>query len=1043
MNKLLTKIVGAALGVAMTVGVGVAVASNQKVEAAHAGDVVYKTVEFIKGNCDTPTSTYTDTATYTDDITVDCINFNCNKTSGAAGWDFIKCGRKNNASTGSIVTTSSIDKSITRVAVTIDSILDTSKVNSIKLYSSSNGSSWTEESSFSVATGKQAATISSPAASKYYKVEFDCASHTANGIITVSKIEYYQNGSAPSLSVTPDSAIINKNSYEDFTATATDGTGSVSWVSEDSDIASVSSATGTSVRVTGEARGETNITVSYSTAEDVVIPIIVTDIQNDGTQAHPYTTEEAIDRIKTNTGLTGVYVTGIVSHIVTEYSEQYHNISFDMSSDGLTTSEQFRAYRATGTEAANIAVGNIVVVSGDLTKHNTTYELAEGCSIQSRVVPTYTVSFNGNGGSGSMANVTDVSGVYTLPNNGFTAPNGKLFSGWKANNDGALIAAGATYTVTSNVTFYAQWANKITVTYHANGGSGADVEAYVPQGSSYTVAANTFTAPDGMSFNKWNTVAAGTGTAYSAGAVINPLNADLDLFAQWKLTPQEKKDTITLASFDAITSYSSHTCNGSVSNTAYTVFLNANGTDMQFKSKDSVSGLVNTSSKGTVKSVKITVASGDNTIDIYGSNTAYTDPSNLYGDGKGTKVGSLTTTGTVTFDTDYDYFGIRSNNGVVYISEIEITWLIVPKAVDHIGASSVTEPGPFYVGTKPTLSELGVTVTAYYNAGETDSEVVTGLATITYPSTGLTSGAANYTISYGGKTTTVSITGTVGNVYTKLTLTSELINGSTIRIATNEYVMTPTTSSSQLTGLEGDATNASLSGVANFTVGSDSEGYYFYETTEEKYLAVSGDSTNLSLSATLNTKAHWSVSISSFGIATITSSAYATRLIQMNSSTHRFGAFTGGQTVISIFLLVDNDMTEEQKTAAQVETFSDLFMHKLDIAHNPLDGDSGNCYGTDGTDGYFAKAKAALDGDWAPIASAFSQCGNMWDRYVAWGARCGVTVSYNNGIQYNAQSINLVYSTNETNAAAIIAIVSVISLSAVAGFFLLRKRKEQ
>ena len=40
MNKLLTKIVGAALGVAMTVGVGVAVASNNKVEPVHADSSV-------------------------------------------------------------------------------------------------------------------------------------------------------------------------------------------------------------------------------------------------------------------------------------------------------------------------------------------------------------------------------------------------------------------------------------------------------------------------------------------------------------------------------------------------------------------------------------------------------------------------------------------------------------------------------------------------------------------------------------------------------------------------------------------------------------------------------------------------------------------------------------------------------------------------------------------------------------------------------------------------------------------------------------------
>ena len=41
---------------------------------------------------------------------------------------------------------------------------------------------------------------------------------------------------------------------------------------------------------------------------------------------------------------------------------------------------------------------------------------------------TYTVSFAANGGTGSMADVTGVSGEYTLPANGFTAPAGKQVS---------------------------------------------------------------------------------------------------------------------------------------------------------------------------------------------------------------------------------------------------------------------------------------------------------------------------------------------------------------------------------------------------------------------------------------------------------------------------------------------------------------------------------------------------------------------------------------------------------------------------------------
>lgn len=96
---------------------------------------------------------------------------------------------------------------------------------------------------------------------------------------------------------------------------------------------------------------------------------------------------------------------------------------------------------------------------------------------------------------------------------------------------------------------------------------------------------------------------------------------------------------------------------------------------IQLRSKNSNSGIVSTTSGGKVKSITITVESGTNTIDIYGSNTAYTSASDLYNNSKqGTKLGSLTTTGTVAVTGDYEYVGIRSNSGALYITKVEITW---------------------------------------------------------------------------------------------------------------------------------------------------------------------------------------------------------------------------------------------------------------------------------------------------------------------------------------------------------------------------------
>ena len=102
---------------------------------------------------------------------------------------------------------------------------------------------------------------------------------------------------------------------------------------------------------------------------------------------------------------------------------------------------------------------------------------------------------------------------------------------------------------------------------------------------------------------------------------------------------------------------------------------------IQLRSKNSNSGIVSTVSGGRVKSVTITVESGSNPIDVYGNNTAYTGAADLYATGEGanqgTKIGTLTATGTIDFTAaadQYAYVGIRSNDGAIYVTSVEIVW---------------------------------------------------------------------------------------------------------------------------------------------------------------------------------------------------------------------------------------------------------------------------------------------------------------------------------------------------------------------------------
>lgn len=116
---------------------------------------------------------------------------------------------------------------------------------------------------------------------------------------------------------------------------------------------------------------------------ETTCPVTVKTIAN--TKEGAYTIEQAIALIDAGKGLaTPVYVKGVVSKIVTPYSTQYKNITFDVSDDGATTTPQFQFFRNqkdaenTYAEDPNIEVGATVIGYGILKKFNDTYEFDAG-----------------------------------------------------------------------------------------------------------------------------------------------------------------------------------------------------------------------------------------------------------------------------------------------------------------------------------------------------------------------------------------------------------------------------------------------------------------------------------------------------------------------------------------------------------------------------------------------------------------------------------------------------------------------------------------
>lgn len=97
---------------------------------------------------------------------------------------------------------------------------------------------------------------------------------------------------------------------------------------------------------------------------------------------------------------------------------------------------------------------------------------------------TYTVTFDANGGTGEMEAATGVSGEYTLPANGFTAPAGKRFKCWSVN--GAEKAVGDKITVSANTTVKAVWETIVTAVWETIPATSTEYDILDGANSSWT-----------------------------------------------------------------------------------------------------------------------------------------------------------------------------------------------------------------------------------------------------------------------------------------------------------------------------------------------------------------------------------------------------------------------------------------------------------------------------------------------------------------------------------------------------------------------------
>jgi uncharacterized repeat protein (TIGR02543 family) len=253
-----------------------------------------------------------------------------------------------------------------------------------------------------------------------------------------------------------------------------------------------------------------------------------------------------------------------------------------------------------------------------------------------------------------------------------------------------------------------------TVTYNANGGSGtAPSKQTVNEGSNVTVAGQGSLTYSGKTFSGWNTSSSGSGTAYTAGALLT-VSENTTLYAQWTII-------------------------------TYTVTYNANGGSGTAPSVQTVNAgsSVTVSGQGSLINSGRTF-SGWNTSSS-GAGTAYTAGASLTVSGNTTLYAQWTTNAATTYTITYN-----ANGGSGSTPSVQT--VNAGSSVSIAGQGSLTYSGKTFSGWNTSSSGSGTA----YTAGA--SLTVNGNTTLYAQWT--TNAATTYTVTYnanGGSGSTPSV----------------------------------------------------------------------------------------------------------------------------------------------------------------------------------------------------------------------------------------------------------------------------------------------
>ncbi len=366
--------------------------------------------------------------------------------------------------------------------------------------------------------------------------------------------------------------------------------------------------------------------------------------EGDGTEASPFNVAAAQAKIKTlgaDVASEEFYIKGIISN-VKEVSTQFGNATYHISDDGTTAGqlEVFRGYYINGEKFTSedlIKVGDEVVILGKLINYKgNTPEVNQGNKL---------ISINGKTGD-------DIK-MFTVSTDAINV---------------SADAESATFKVNGNVEWTASVTEGdfVTILYGDKGNGADDVVLQLTKNES-TEAART-------------------------AKITVTITADVPVKSYEVVLTQAKKpgevsgggvvDVLNLA-FTGMsgTTYKDWSGKTATSPAVYAGNSAGDKQSIQLRSKSNA-GIITTASGGKVRKIVVTwneatSSTGNRQLDIYGKSEAYTATSDLYtSDKQGTLLGSIVcgTDTELEIVGDYEFVGMRSKDGAMYCTEIQVVW---------------------------------------------------------------------------------------------------------------------------------------------------------------------------------------------------------------------------------------------------------------------------------------------------------------------------------------------------------------------------------